>query len=320
MNLVTGYAGKGHITSADAGRLNAGICGTERYVMSTGEMFDYEVISNNEIVIKSGDLIDQGRQISIPQGTTESLTIENGTQGKNRYDAIVVRYSKDTTTGIESASLIVIKGEESPSSIEPKYPDLTSGNIYNGDPVDDTVLYYVRIYGLSITRVEKAFEVMASLASFKDVNKRIDDLIDSLIKRDVTLWSGTLNTLNSPVILSDDVNNYDYIEIYIGQYNDKYARRYEAKNGSYTISFSNTPDSDKIMDFMQLGELQISILGNRLTLIRNRAVQLLGGKTEVIEDYGECINKVVGIKYGDISNGVDPEELNNMLSEVFINE
>ena len=43
IELITGYAGEGHVSSADAGRFNAGVCGTGKYVLGTGTKFAYSV-------------------------------------------------------------------------------------------------------------------------------------------------------------------------------------------------------------------------------------------------------------------------------------
>ena len=69
IELVTGHAGQGHVSSADAGRLNAGICGAGKYVLDTGLKFAYSIESANLIRIASGDAINQGRHITIPQNT-----------------------------------------------------------------------------------------------------------------------------------------------------------------------------------------------------------------------------------------------------------
>lgn len=62
-HIVTGYAGKEHVTSADAGALNAGIVGSRKYVLKTGNQFAAEIVSNNLIKVKSGDLVNQGRHM-----------------------------------------------------------------------------------------------------------------------------------------------------------------------------------------------------------------------------------------------------------------
>lgn len=164
IELITGYAGSGHISSADAGRFNAGVCGVERYVLGTGTKFAYSIESSNLIEIGSGDAVDQGRHIIIPQNSVENAAIENGNQNRTRIDVIALRYSKDTSTGIESASLVVIKGAEVSLGSTPSAPAVTTGNIFNGAAVDDFPLYHVLIEETQITSVTKVFSEIPSLA------------------------------------------------------------------------------------------------------------------------------------------------------------
>lgn len=169
IELITGYAGEGHISSADAGRFNAGICGTGKYVLGTGTKFAYSVESSNLVRIGSGDAVDQGRHIIIPQNSVEDAAIQNGNQNKTRIDVIALRYSKNTGTGIESASLVVIKGTEVNTGSTPTAPAVTSGNIYNGASMDEMPLYHVLITGTQITSVTKVFQEIPSLATVTDL-------------------------------------------------------------------------------------------------------------------------------------------------------
>ena len=157
MEIVTGYTGEPHIRPEDDGARNAGIFGTGKYVLNVGRKFAVEIVSNNMVKIKDGDLINQGRHIRIPVGETEECTIENGTQARYRNDLIVSRYSKESgSEGKESAKIVVIKGTASTSSTPPD-PSYTSGDILNGALTDDFPLYRVRLNGLSITAVEPLF-------------------------------------------------------------------------------------------------------------------------------------------------------------------
>ena len=171
IELVTGHAGQGHVSSADFGRFNAGICGTDKYVLSTGLQFAYSIESNNLIRIASGDAVNQGRHIIIPYNTTEDAVIQSGTTGMSRIDIIALRYSKSTVTvddqpvTIESASLVVLTGTEVPDTESPVPPTLTSGDIFAGAAVDDMPLYWVMITGTEITGVARLFEVIGSLSS-----------------------------------------------------------------------------------------------------------------------------------------------------------
>lgn len=173
IELVTGHAGAGHVSSADVGRFNAGICGSGKYVLSTGSQFGYTIVSNNLVRIASGDAVNQGRHIIIPQNTTEDAAIQNGTQGKARIDVIALRYTKSTavvdeqTVTIESASLVVIKGTEVAKTSTPTAPAVTSGNIFTGAAVDDMPLYHVLIVDTSISSVTAVFEKLSALAQLK---------------------------------------------------------------------------------------------------------------------------------------------------------
>ena len=169
IELITGYAGEGHVSSADAGRFNAGVCGTGKYVLGTGTKFAYSIESSNLVRISSGDAVDQGRHIIIPQNSVEDAAIQNGNQNKTRIDVIALRYSKDASTGVESASLVVIKGSEVNTGSTPTAPAVTSGNIYNGATVDDMPLYHVLIEGTQITSVTKVFTEITSLATVADL-------------------------------------------------------------------------------------------------------------------------------------------------------
>ncbi len=157
IHLITGYAGKEHITSADSGAFQAGIVGAGKYVLNTGNKFSCEVVNNNLIKVRDGDLINQGRHISIATNDYEECIIENGLQSVKRNDLIVARYRKNTETAIETAQIVVIKGISSANPVDPAY---ITGNILAGDETDDFPLYRVRLNGLSIGAVEPMFEVM----------------------------------------------------------------------------------------------------------------------------------------------------------------
>ena len=192
IELVTGHAGQGHVSSADAGRLNAGICGAGKYVLDTGLKFAYSIESANLIRIASGDAVNQGRHITIPQNTYEDANILNGAQGKTRIDVIVLRYSKVTrqvdsqTVTVEEASVNVIKGTEVPTGSTPEAPAVVSGNIFDGTITDDMPLYHVLITDTSVTSVTPVFTVMPSI---NGLHQDILDMIDDQGTGSNTTWS-----------------------------------------------------------------------------------------------------------------------------------
>lgn len=159
MNIVTGYRGEPHITSQQKRNINIGIFGSGAHIIKgVGAELSATVISANEVEIADGTLVAEGCTAEIQRGTTESMTIDNGTQGKLRIDLIVARYNKNTSTGVEDMALIVIKG--TPSASDPQAPAYISGSIAEGDTTVDFPIYRVNIDGISITSIERLVDVV----------------------------------------------------------------------------------------------------------------------------------------------------------------
>lgn len=189
LNLITGYAGKAHITSAGDGAVNAAIYGGGRYVLNAGECFDYELLSNNQIRIKSGYAMNQGRKIELAVSDYEDIEIDNGLQGVKRCDLIVISYEKNVASGIETAMIRVIKGTSGDDYVDPEH---TSGDILSGAILDDFPLYRVKINGLNVEAVEKLFEVRKGIAE--------DDL------------KNNVSTFDSTDTLDADANTWTSVE------------------------------------------------------------------------------------------------------------
>ena len=152
IRLVTGHTGEAHVTAADAGSLYAAITGDGQYVLRRGNRFAVSIVNNNTIRLKDGDALMHGRHIRIEPGETVDLTIENGTSGYYRNDLIVIRYTKDASSGVESAELAVIKG--TPSTDAAADPEYTIGDVLGGASIqNDMPLYRVMLDGLNIKSV-----------------------------------------------------------------------------------------------------------------------------------------------------------------------
>ena len=197
IKIVTAKKGEEHVTSADAGALNQGTFGTDDYVLNVGEKFRAELVSNNEIKIYDGEGMMQGRHWRIEPGTYESVTIDNGSQGKKRKDLIVARYTKDSGTGVENVELAVLKGIETEGNATAPIP--VNGDIRNGDLSHEMVLYTVALDGLNVTAVDAEGEIVAGLTD---------------IMRPVALCSfSTYWQKGSIIELNDDFTNYKYLII-----------------------------------------------------------------------------------------------------------
>lgn len=167
LHLITGYAGSEHITSKDQGAYNIATFGGGNFVLDRGAKFAATVTSNNNVSVSDGEAMLQGRFIKMPTGTTESVSIDNGTQGKNRNDLICIRYEKNASDSTESASLVVIKGTESTgTAADPTYNE---GSITDGNAtIADFPIYRVKLNGINIESLTALFSVKVSMATYMD--------------------------------------------------------------------------------------------------------------------------------------------------------
>ena len=178
MNIITGYKGEPHVTSQQLRDTNIGTFGGGAYILDVGSQMAATVISANEVQIADGLLVAEGCTAEVARGTTESMTIENGSQGMLRTDLIVARYTKAAGTAVENMELAVIKG--TPAASNPATPAYNTGLIADGDSPVDFPLYKVNINGISITSVERLVDVVSINGKFDDVNTRIDGVDTSI--------------------------------------------------------------------------------------------------------------------------------------------
>lgn len=176
LHFVTGYTGHAHVTAADMGSLFEALIRGGQFVMNTGANFAATVVSNNQIRVNDGELLMQGRHVKLNPGAFVDLVIENGSQGYQRNDLIVARYTKNTKDGVEDCSLVVLKGTAVES--EPVDPEYVTGNINaEGATLHEFPLYRVPLSGLNVGELEALFEPQASL--FEALRETATDIQDA---------------------------------------------------------------------------------------------------------------------------------------------
>ena len=176
MNIITGYRNEPHVTSQQLRNTYIPIFGSDAKILDVGSKMAVTVISANEIDIADGQLICEGCTAEIAHGTTESLTIDNGTQGEQRIDLIVARYTKNSGTGVEDMQLAVVKG--TPAASNPAVPEYNTGTIANGDSPVDFPIYRVNIDGISITSVNALVDTINISDAIGDLFDRVEVLYE----------------------------------------------------------------------------------------------------------------------------------------------
>lgn len=210
MDIITGYRAEPHVDSQQDRNINMGLFGDGTYILDVGSKLAATVISANEVQIADGAIVCEGCTAEVEYGTTESLTIANGTQGMYRTDLIVARYTKNSGTGVESMALAVVTGTAAAS--DPATPSYNSGAIADGDSPVDFPLYKVNLDGISITSVDCLVDVIGIKSLIESANTSITAIqtrINSLLTRvDINCGAHTCATDTGTVNFNIDISSY----------------------------------------------------------------------------------------------------------------
>lgn len=156
--LITGYWGTPHVTAENDRGIHAGIFGTGRFVLATGEQFEAQYIGSNTIRLSDGKLIDNGAAAGIPAGNYIDFLVPNASQGAVRNDIIIFEYTKNPSSGVESGVFKRIEGAEATGTATD--PQLSQNDLLSGNAVlDQMALWRIPVSEVNVGTPEKLFEV-----------------------------------------------------------------------------------------------------------------------------------------------------------------
>ena len=189
MKIVSGRTGSPHVTSQQFRQMLEGIIGQGSYIITSGENLKPELSSNNLLKIRSGMMAHHGCISCVDIGTYDEVTLTNGSQGMKRIDLIVNRYTRNAETEVENCSWKVIQGK--PVASNPAVPAYTSGNLQNGDLVDECPAFEVHYDGINVTEVKSLLSVRDGLSELSsnlvNINSKITTTNANLTKTNTVL-------------------------------------------------------------------------------------------------------------------------------------
>mgnify|MGYP000485485387 FL=1 len=166
-----------------------GIIGQGSYIITSGENLKPELSSNNLLKIRSGMMAHHGCISCVDIGTYDEVTLTNGSQGMKRIDLIVNRYTRNAETEVENCGWKVIQGK--PVASNPAVPAYTSGNLQNGDLVDECPAFEVHYDGINVTEVKSLLSVTDGLSGLSsklvNINSKITTTNANLAKTNTVL-------------------------------------------------------------------------------------------------------------------------------------
>lgn len=221
ISLVTGHTGMEHVTSKQVGRFNAALHGKGNYILDVGDKCQVDVIDSNKIRINKGELMCQGRHISIE--SPEEITITGGTLGQTTYALVYIHYSIDDS-GIESVSL------QTKALTSADNYDL-SGSILDGSSTADVELVRVSLNGYSISNAELLLEVLQDSENLKK------EILNAILNKSLRIVDAETQ---------DAVNYFRFnngIEIEFGYVDVKTLFRYNSGDREFKLLFKFIKDS-----------------------------------------------------------------------------
>ena len=250
MQIVTGYEGQAHITSNDDQGRNQGTFGENSYVLSVGSKFASTLLSANSLKIADGEGVHQGVHFRVDPGTYDTVTIDNGEQGKNRKDLVVCRYTKDGGTGIESCAWVVIKGTASTGTAT--RPSHTTGDILNGSLTVDMPFFEVALSGINVSAVTTLFTTLKAMSGMQtDISTNasaISALNTKLTIKTITVTHGTITAGSSSTVTDPSLKKINIIICSIsvsGTYNsDCIPWSYYGSSSGFVSRIKNTGLND----------------------------------------------------------------------------
>lgn len=162
IKLITGYTGKAHVRAEDDASLYRGIISPsidhKVSVLDVGENMSLDILSGNVVRILSGNAIVDGRLVRIREGDYVDLTFDPGvdSDSQTRIDSIVIRYSIDDETKVESVDLVVVRGDYG-SDYPPELKD--------NDSEKDYLLYNVEVDKKGFGNIESKYELVGNLTN-----------------------------------------------------------------------------------------------------------------------------------------------------------
>ena len=158
MEFVTGYAGTDHISAADMASLYRGLLIADDVVLDTGQKLGCTMLDANTAEIGTGDCMLQAHHARVD--IAEQLTIQSGSNGFNRNDLIVARYTLGTGN-VQAVYLAVIEGTAVAG--EASDPDYETGVIDDGAVLVEFPLWRIPLTGITVGEPERIMPTVDTL-------------------------------------------------------------------------------------------------------------------------------------------------------------
>lgn len=174
------------------------------FVTDDLEKLAVELISNNELRVKSGVFCIGGHYGCIQNGTYETCFVSPGNVGFNRKDLIVARYTR--VGNLDYIGVQIYTGV--PTKGVPVVPSLTVSDLNTGGKIREIALHTVELVDMGIVNVESVFPVRTKK---EDINALLVPSWFTSTVGSTTQYHGKLETNGIITETIKQTKSYTYI-------------------------------------------------------------------------------------------------------------
>lgn len=167
VHMITSRQNTAHVTADDAAHLNARMMGDGQYLLTKG--WTPSLSSASTVNLPVGEWLWNGRYVRI--SSQETVNIGNGvSSGSTRDDLICFHYSRNSSTGVETVTLTVVKGVINQGI---GVPPITTSLL---DTPIETYMILAVVHWNGLTPSVQAFEKTEYLQPFAQANETLHNL------------------------------------------------------------------------------------------------------------------------------------------------
>lgn len=202
------------ISATDFASIFNALIGDQSGILDYRNKLKLEIVNNNTVRLLDGVYSLKGFIHYVEEDTNVPLTIESGTLGMNRIDAVVSTYHKNGKgEGDDLLQFEVVRGE--PVSGTPSIPVVENGDVNASGTKRQEILYTVEIVGTTITKVNCLAPIIQNISDLQDMTKYLSSMdvggiISGKLKRDtdIKLGRGTISSEALATLTSFGSLNY----------------------------------------------------------------------------------------------------------------
>lgn len=212
VKIVTGRRGEAHITSDEIKAQNIEAFGNGKFVFDIAPHLWPEKLSasdNTHIKINSGMLMSHGVQMGVEfDGVGVTLELDSGIPGYQRYDLVVMRYTRNTELDIENAELVVKKGTPVVIGNPVPIPEYVDHEPLKGAIEDETPICKLFFDGATLIEPTKDDFLLESRTGFQYTGKDDEDPTELNPSSRYVITEATIDKLWGHGLVDGDAGRY----------------------------------------------------------------------------------------------------------------